>query len=113
MTSPDALEKLLAKGVDNALLRFGLGKSYLDNGQPEVAAQHLQKCLGFDPNYSAAWKLLGQACQRQSMQEEARQAWHNGLEVARKRGDKQTEKEMLVFLRRLEKNAARENSGET
>ena len=37
------------------------------------------------------------------MFEEARQAWHNGLEVARKRGDKQTEKEMLVFLRRLEK----------
>ena len=54
---------------------------------------------------SAAWKLLGQACQRLGMLEEARQAWHNGLEVARKRGDKQTEKEMTVFLRRLEKAA--------
>lgn len=71
MTTPDSLEKLLARGVDNALLRFG----------------------------------LGQACQRLGMLEEARQAWHNGLEVARKRGDKQTEKEMTVFLRRLEKAA--------
>ena len=101
MTTPDSLEKLLARGVDNALLRFGLGKAYLDSGKPEQAAEHLQKCLGFDPNYSAAWKLLGQACQRLGMLEEARQAWHNGLEVARKRGDKQTEKEMTVFLRRL------------
>lgn len=106
MTTPDSLEKLLARGVDNALLRFGLGKAYLDSGQPEQAAEHLQKCLGFDPNYSAAWKLLGQACQRLGMLEEARQAWHNGLEVARKRGDKQTEKEMTVFLRRLEKAAS-------
>jgi len=103
--STEALEKMLAKGMDNALLRFGLGKAYLDSGQPEQAAEHLQKCLGFDPNYSAAWKLLGQACQRLGMLEEARQAWHNGLEVARKRGDKQTEKEMTVFLRRLEKAA--------
>ncbi len=91
MTTPDSLEKLLARGVDNALLRFGLGKAYLDSSQPEQAAEHLQTCLGFDPNYSAAWKLLGQACQRLGMLEEARQAWHNGLEVARKRGDKQTE----------------------
>lgn len=105
MTNPDSLEKLLARGVDNALLRFGLGKAYLDDGQAEQAAEHLQHCLRFDPNYSAAWKLLGQACQRQGMFEEARQAWHNGLEVARKRGDKQTEKEMAVFLRRLEKAA--------
>ncbi|WP_068828789.1 tetratricopeptide repeat protein [Pseudomonas sp. BMS12] len=111
MTTPDSLEKLLAKGVDNALLRFGLGKSYLDADQPEAAAEHLQKCLGFDPNYSAAWKLLGHACQRQGMLEEARQAWHNGLEVARKRGDKQTEKEMTVFLRRLEKHVAQQESG--
>lgn len=105
MTTVAALERLLAAGHDNALLRFGLGKAYLDSGQPEQTAEHLQKCLGFDPNYSAAWKLLGQACQRLGMLEEARQAWHNGLEVARKRGDKQTEKEMTVFLRRLEKAA--------
>ncbi|WP_252272332.1 tetratricopeptide repeat protein [Pseudomonas subflava] len=108
MTTPESLEKLLARGVDNALLRFGLGKAYLDGNQPDAAAKHLQKCLGFDPNYSAAWKLLGQACQRREMFEEARQAWHNGLEVARKRGDKQTEKEMMVFLRRLEKVAGNE-----
>jgi len=104
--STDALEKMLAKGMDNALLRFGLGKAHLDGGNAAQAAEHLQRCVGFDPGYSAAWKLLGQALPApRAMLEGARQAWHNGLEVARKRGDKQTEKEMTVFLRRLEKAA--------
>ena len=54
----ESLEKMLAKGVDNSLLRFGLGKGYLDLGDNLKAAEHLQRCVGFDPKYSAAWKLL-------------------------------------------------------
>jgi len=57
----ESLEKMLAKGVDNALLRFGLGKGYLDLKDNAKAAEHLQKCVEFDPKYSAAWKLLGKA----------------------------------------------------
>ena len=51
----ESLEKMLAKGVDNSLLRFGLGKGYLDLGDNLKAAEHLQRCVGFDPKYSAAW----------------------------------------------------------
>lgn len=57
----ESLEKMLAKGVDNSLLRFGLGKGYLDLGENAKAAEHFQRCVGFDPKYSAAWKLLGKA----------------------------------------------------
>ena len=59
--STEALEKMLAKGMDNALLRFGLGKGYLDAAEFALAAEHLQRCVEFDAQYSAAWKLLGQA----------------------------------------------------
>ncbi|BBP62494.1 hypothetical protein PHLH5_00350 [Pseudomonas sp. Cab53] len=59
----DSLEKMLAKGVDNPLLRFGLGKGYLDLGEFPRAAEHLQRCVELDPQYSAAWKLLGKAHQ--------------------------------------------------
>ena len=105
MTTPDSLEKLLARGVDNALLRFGLGKAYLDSGKPEQAAEHLQKCLGFDPNYSAAWKLLGKAYQLQGDLMAARKAWEEGIAAAQAHGDKQAEKEMAVFLKKLDKAA--------
>ena len=57
----EGLEKMLAKGVDNALLRFGLGKGYLDAGDAERATEHLQRCVEQDPTYSAGWKLLGKA----------------------------------------------------
>lgn len=36
-----SLEKMLAKGVDNPLLRFGLGKAWLDEGDGAQAAVHL------------------------------------------------------------------------
>jgi Tfp pilus assembly protein PilF len=101
----ESLEKMLAKGVDNALLRFGLGKGYLDAAQPERAAEHLRRCVEFDPKYSAAWKLLGKALQQAGEKPAAAQAWRQGLEAARAHGDKQAEKEMMVFLRKLEKSA--------
>ncbi|WXL25925.1 tetratricopeptide repeat protein [Ectopseudomonas mendocina] len=103
--SREALEKMLAKGMDNALLRFGLGKACLDEGSLALAAEHLQRCVDFDPKYSAAWKLLGQALNKLERYDDARSAWSRGLEAAQEKGDKQSEKEMTVFLKRLDKQA--------
>ncbi len=86
--STEALEKMLAKGMDNALLRFGLGKGYLDAGDVARAAEHFQRCVQFDPQYSAAWKLLGQALYKQGLNDDARTAWTQGLAVAEGKGDK-------------------------
>jgi Tfp pilus assembly protein PilF len=103
--STEALEKMLTKGMDNALLRFGLGKGYLDAAEFAQAAEHLQRCVEFDPQYSAAWKLLGQALNKQGLHDEARTAWQQGLRVAEEKGDKQAGKEISVFLKRLDKPA--------
>ncbi len=54
MTTVAALERLLAAGHDNALLRFGLGNAYLDAGDAAAAAQHLARCVALDPGDSAA-----------------------------------------------------------
>jgi predicted Zn-dependent protease len=101
----EGLEKMLAKGVDNALLRFGLGKGYLDLGDHPKAAEHLRQCVAFDPKYSAAWKLLGKALEAQGDSAAARAAWTEGLAAAQAHGDKQAEKEMTVFLKRLNRQA--------
>ncbi|MCY1352251.1 type IV pilus biogenesis/stability protein PilW [compost metagenome] len=94
---------MLAKGVDNPLLRFGLGKGYLDQGDAAKATEHLRRCVEQDPKYSAAWKLLGKALQAQGDLAAARAAWTEGLAAAQAHGDKQAEKEMTVFLKRLDK----------
>ncbi len=100
-----SLEKMLAQGMDNALLRFGLGKGYLDAGDFARAAEHFRRCVEFDANYSAAWKLLGKALQEQGDQAGAEQAWQQGIAAAQSHGDKQAEKEMTVFLKRLGRKA--------
>lgn len=101
----ESLEKMLGKGIDNALLRFGLGKGYLDLDEPAKAAEHLQRCVEFDPSYSAAWKLLGKAQLGLGDSAAARAAWEQGISAAQGKGDKQAEKEMTVFLRKLDKSA--------
>ena len=103
--TPAALEAMLAKGIDNSLLRFGLGKAYLDAADAAQAVQHLQRCVELDPGYSAAWKLLGKALLDNGDKAGAAQAWEQGISSAQHKGDKQAEKEMSVFLRRLQRQS--------
>jgi len=98
-----ALEAMLARGTDNSLLRFGLGKGHLDGGDAPQAAQHLRRCVELDPGYSAAWKLLGKALLDSGDRPGAALAWEEGIAAAQRKGDKQAEKEMAVFLRRLQR----------
>lgn len=97
------LEKLLALGKDSALLRFSLGNEYLKLGETWVAVIQLRRALAMDPNYSAAWKLLGKALTDSGAPSDALDAYRRGIEVAQRRGDKQAAKEMAVFAQRLEK----------
>ncbi|OOG59325.1 tetratricopeptide repeat protein [Rhodanobacter sp. C03] len=88
---------------DGALLRFSLGNALLGDGAVDAAIDELRRALEFDPTYSAAWKLLGKACLEAGQIQAAASAWRSGIGAAVQRGDKQAEKEMTVFLRRLEK----------
>jgi Tfp pilus assembly protein PilF len=97
----EPLEKLLAGGQDNALLRFGLGNAYLQAGDADRAAQHLRAAVGHDPTYSAAWKLLGKALTDSGQLEAAVTAYEEGIRIATARGDVQAAKAMRVFLKRL------------
>lgn len=101
MSRAAALEALLAKGQDNALLRYSLGNEYLNAGDAGAAATHLERAVAHDPDYSAAWKLLGKARAAEGLTAGARTAWEQGIAAAKRKGDKQAEKEMLVFLKRL------------
>jgi predicted Zn-dependent protease len=96
-------EKMLAAGKDSALLRYSLGNEYLKANAPALAAEHLARAVAQDPKYTAAWKLLGKALVASDRRDEARLAWREGIAVAHARGDKQAEKEMTVFARRIEK----------
>jgi Tfp pilus assembly protein PilF len=106
MTSALAnLEKLIGTPRDGALLRYSLGLEYAKAGDPARAAAQLREALARDPLYSAAWKALGKILEQENLRAEALDVYRRGIEAAKKKGDRQAEKEMTVFARRLEKQS--------
>jgi tetratricopeptide (TPR) repeat protein len=97
------LEKLLGTARDGALLRYSLGLEYAKAGEHERAIGFLRDAVARDPLYSAAWKVLGGELAQAGRAEEALDAYRRGIEAAQRKGDRQAEKEMTVFARRLEK----------
>jgi len=98
-----AFETMLAQGQDNALLRYSLGNAYFRQKNFPLAVEHYAKALTFNPEYSAAWKGYAKALTENQQTQEAVNAYQQGIIIAEKKGDKQTSKEMQVFLKRLQK----------
>ena len=94
---------MIAAGRDSAMLRLTLARLLTAARRESEAVDHLKKAVALDPDYTAAWKELGRAHAALGDHVAAARAWRRGIEVAHARGDKQAEREMGVFLRRLER----------
>ena len=99
------IEKMLADGKDDTLLRFSLGGEYLKAGDPVSAANHLKQAVLLEPKYSAAWNLLGRALVESGQPADALVAYREGITVAEAKGDKQAAQEMIAAARSIEENA--------
>ena len=95
------LEDILAGGEDSARLRFALGSEYLKLGEAAKAISHLSIAVTLDPDYSAAWKLLGRTQTRAGLCADAIASYERGILAASRGGDHQAEREMRIFLKRL------------
>ena len=97
----ESLLKLIGTPRDSPMLRLTLARLLADRSDLEQAETHLQMAIEMDSEYTAAWKELGKVRRLNNDAPGAAHAWRQGIEVARARGDKQAEKEMTVFLRRI------------
>ena len=79
---------------------------YLKLENMEKAIAFFRDAVARDAGYSAAWRALGKALETAGNSGEALDAYRMGIAAAQKRGDKQAEKEMSVFARRIEKRIA-------
>lgn len=101
-----SFERMLAAGRDSALLRYSMGNEYAKCGDWPAAIAALEQAIAQDPQYTAAWKLYARALERVGRATQALDAYRRGIEVARQKGDRQAEKEMTVFVRRIERALA-------
>src|SRR5690348_15806539 len=98
-----SFERMLAAGKDSALLRFSIGNEHLKAGDHDAAIEALEHAVALDATYTAAWKLYASALEHAGRHDEALDAYRRGIVVARQKGDRQAEKEMTVFARRIER----------
>ena len=98
-----ALEKMLAAGTDNAMLRYTLGLVCFKEKDYPSASEHLKEALEQDQNHSASWKIYGKTLAALDKTEEAIEIYEKGIAIAESKGDIQAAKEMKVFLKRMKK----------
>ena len=100
---PEVIERMIDGGRDSYESRLAAGQARLKRGDLEAAIDHLKKATEHKPQQTMAWQELGKACKEAGDVERARAAWKQGVKVAAANGDKQAEKVMTVFLKRLER----------
>jgi tetratricopeptide (TPR) repeat protein len=96
-------ERMLESGKDSALLRYSIGNEHSKAGEWDAAIDALEHAVALDATYTAAWKLYASALEHAERHAEALDAYRRGIVVARQKGDRQAEKEMTVFVRRIER----------
>ena len=98
----ETFEELAAKAPENVVVRYSLGREYLKAKRYAEAERELREALRLKPDYSAAYRELGKSLVGLERPDEARKIYTKGAEVACEKGDLQTQREIEVFLRRLE-----------
>jgi Flp pilus assembly protein TadD len=100
----ESFEEMAAKAPENVVVRYSLGREYLKAKRYAEAERELREALRLKPDYSAAYRELGKSLTGLERFDEAREIYTRGAEVACEKGDLQTQREIEVFLRRLEKS---------
>ena len=95
--------KLLQRDPTNPMVLYSLGSALFKEERYGEARDHLRRAVENKPDYSVAYRMLGRAHYELHKNDEAKNVFLRGQEVARENGDLQTVKEIDVFLRRLRK----------
>ncbi|TVR50383.1 MAG: hypothetical protein EA421_17195 [Gemmatimonadales bacterium] len=85
--SPSRLEtlgRMLESRPDDPRLRFGLAMEYLSQDRLEEGVEELRRYLALTDDEGNAWGRLGAALRSLGQDEEAREAYGNGIAAARR-----------------------------
>ena len=103
--NPEAIEKLIDNGRDNYESRLAAGQARMKQKDFDQAIAHFQQATILKPELTVAWQELGRALECNGEPEAARTIWEKGIDAARANGDKQAEKVMQVWIRRLDRTS--------
>ncbi|MGA9768236.1 MAG: hypothetical protein WBV94_04295 [Blastocatellia bacterium] len=78
----EVFETMLRDQPDDPMIWYGLASEYSKLERWGDAAGALQNVVRLNPNYTAAYQMLGSALMNEGNRSAARDAWTKGIEVA-------------------------------
>jgi len=82
----ETLQALVLKNPNNPLGRYGLANEYLKLEMYEEAIDEIRAYLKLKDDEGAVYRMLGEALLKLGRNEEAKEAYKNGIEAAERHG---------------------------
>src|SRR5712671_6464167 len=104
MTEPTRLQMLtqfLDQNPNDAFARYGLAMEYSKAGQTDKALAQFNTLLQLHPDYTNGYFMAAQTLERIGRRPEARKMLENGIEAAKRTGNKHALSEMSGMLDEL------------
>lgn len=101
-TLREKLAAQLARDPERPEAQLAMAQLCLREQDASAAGEHAVRAVALKPDYSAAYLLAGQAAQAAGDVAAAADWYGRGAEVAQQQGDKQIERQIAVFRKRLE-----------
>ena len=98
----ESLLNLLKKEPEDSFLLYGVALEYMSANNFEEAEKYFKSLLTIDSKYVPAYMQYAQLKVRQNEIESAKDFYKQGIQMAKKNGDKHAAKEMEEFLDELE-----------
>ena len=98
----EQLQKLLEKEPTDPFLLYGIALEHKKAGNAPKALEFLDQVIGRDPGYCYAYHQKGMVYEGEGDVDAARQAYREGIEAARKKGDEHARGEIEAALSMLE-----------
>ncbi len=95
------LAQFLEQNPNDAFARYGLAMEYSKAGETEQALSEFNKLLEMHPDYTNGYFMAAQTLERHGRTAEAKKMLENGIEAARRTGNKHALSEMSGMLDEL------------
>jgi uncharacterized protein HemY len=82
----DIFAEMVKQHSEDAMIWYGLASEYVKIERWSEAADALRNVLRINPDYTAAYQMLGTALMGQGLRAEACDIWTQGIAVARRTG---------------------------
>ena len=82
----DAFEAMVRDQPEEAMAWYGLANEYVKLQRWGQAADALRTVVRLNPDYTAAYQMLGTALASDGKRDEAREVWKQGVETATRAG---------------------------